>query len=100
MIDSAPDLVFILLDDDWRPVLRLARGLPWRAVVEQALRQDSRWVAMEQVRTGNLPVQPTANDIALTRAACRRLRPIDISLVDHVIHGATERYSFRANGLL
>ncbi|SCW67995.1 RadC-like JAB domain-containing protein [Sphingobium faniae] len=40
------------------------------------------------------------SDIALTRALCRHLRPLDIILADHVIDARNDRFSFRAAGLL
>ena len=72
----------------------------WRDVIAASLAADSRWLALEQGRADDGLPCPLPNDITLTRAVRRRLRPLGIGLADHVIRHRTASFSFRANGLL
>ncbi|WP_375197028.1 JAB domain-containing protein [Sphingobium sp.] len=88
----------LILDDEWRPLDRVAASEDWRATIALLLRRDSRWIAIEQ-RRPYAPL-PQWTDIRLTRWLSRRLRPMEIALADHVIHSGTARFSFREAGLL
>ncbi|KKW90986.1 JAB domain-containing protein [Sphingobium chungbukense] len=91
-------LHLLVLDDEWRPLDRLRADHDWRGIVDRLLRWDSRWVALDQQRTGiSLPGWA---DIHLTRSLSKRLRPIEIALADHVIHAGNNHFSFREAGLL
>jgi hypothetical protein len=100
MVVPPPTLDIVLLDTHWRPIGRLDRATPWRMVIAASLAADSRWLALEQGRADDGLPCPLPNDITLTRAVRRRLRPLGIDLADHVIRHRTASFSFRANGLL
>lgn len=100
MVVSPPTLDILLLDTHWRPIGRLGRATSWRDVIAASLAADSRWLALEQGRADDGLPCPLPNDITLTRAVRRRLRPLGIGLADHVIRHRTASFSFRANGLL
>lgn len=87
-----------LLDAIGRPIRRIDQQSSLRAVIEEALRLDCRWIALEQQRAGS-PL-PLPRDILMTRRIRRQLQPIDIRIADHVIAGDTQSFSFRAHGLL
>ncbi|WP_254302452.1 JAB domain-containing protein [Sphingobium chlorophenolicum] len=91
-------LQLLVLDDEWRPLHRLHADHDWRRTMDALLRWDSRWLAIEQRRTGGL--LPHWADIRLTRVLSKRLRPMEIGLADHVIHSGQGRFSFREAGLL
>jgi hypothetical protein len=90
----------ILLDADWRPRRRLRQPGDWRDAIGALLRHDGGWFAIEQRRADGDDILPSRNDIALTRALHRRLRPLEILLADHVIRAGDRTFSFRAAGLL
>ncbi|EPR16490.1 DNA repair protein RadC [Sphingobium indicum IP26] len=91
-------LNLLVLDDEWQPLHRLRADQDWRDTVNALLRWESRWLAIEQQRPDS-PL-PRWADIRLTRTLSKRLRPIEIALADHVIHGRKGRFSFRQAGLL
>lgn len=95
---DAASLHLLILDDEWRPLDRLGADRDWRGTVNALLHWDSRWLAIEQ-RRADSPL-PQWTDIRLTRWLSRQLRPMEIALADHVIHGGTARFSFREAGLL
>jgi hypothetical protein len=100
MMTPEHPLTFILLDDEWRPVDRLTADLGWPALVGRLLAVDSRWLAIEQRRDDQDAISPRWPDIVTSRSVHRRLRALDIGLVDHVIHGRCASFSFRTAGLL
>nr|WP_087573117.1 JAB domain-containing protein [Sphingomonas sp. CDS-1] len=91
-------LDLLVLDDEWRPLHRLRADQDWRRTVDALLQWDSHWLAIEQQRPDS-PL-PHWTDIRLTRTLSKRLRPMEIGLADHVIHGGQSRFSFREAGLL
>jgi hypothetical protein len=91
---------FVLLDAQWRPRVRFSAATRWHDLLSVLIRLDGRWIAIDQRRIEDAPVQPDARDIALTRSAYRRLRPLDMVLTDHVIRAGGSRFSFRSAGLL
>ncbi len=91
-------IALILLDAIGRPIRRMEQDASLRSVIDEALRLDCRWIALEQRRSGS-PL-PLPRDIIMTRRIHRQLRPIDIRIADHVISGDTQSFSFRAHGLL
>jgi DNA repair protein RadC len=91
---------FLLLDDEWRPIRRVCADDGWRRVVHELLEHDSQWLVIEQQRPGDQPPAPRWDDIRLSRAISRRLRPMEVKLADHVIQGRERKFSFRAAGLL
>lgn len=93
-------LHLLLLDEDWRPLHRLDSALDWRRTVDELLRSDSRWIAIEQRRPGPASTLPSWSDIHLTRALSKRLKPMEIAVADHIISSGGDRFSFRAAGLL
>ena len=99
MIDRN-ELAMVILDGDWRPVERLTGQTDWRTLMQTLLTRECRWLALEQKRKGRSSPLPDATDIALTRSLCRRLRPMDMQLADHVIRAGGDHFSFRAAGLL
>lgn len=90
----------LALDEDWRPLERLNGHGEWRDILAQILRLDSRWLVLEQRRAHDPVPAPRWEDIRLSRALTRRLRPMEMKLADHVIHGQKGRFSFREAGLL
>ncbi|MGE4323154.1 MAG: JAB domain-containing protein [Sphingobium sp.] len=99
MISSAA-LTVILLDDSWRPIGLLSDNPDWRTMVSRSMALQCRWLAIEQHRPDALPALPASSDIALSRTLARRLRAMEIGLVDHIIHTSAGQFSFRAAGLL
>ena len=91
-------LHLLVLDDDWRPLHRLRFDSDWRQMIGILLHYDSRWLAIEQQRFDSHLPQWT--DIQLTRRLSKRLRPIEITLADHVIRAGNSRFSFREAGRL
>ena len=91
-------LNLLVLDDEWRPLHWLPGDLDWHRTVDALLRWESQWLAIEQQRPGT-PL-PRWTDIRLTRTLSKRLRPIEITLADHVIRTRNGRFSFRQAGLL
>ncbi|WP_242130445.1 JAB domain-containing protein [Sphingobium sp. Sx8-8] len=97
-MNGTASLHLLILDQQWRPLHRLAADQDWRTAVAAMLQWDSRWIAIEQERPdGHLPQWA---DIRLTRAVSKRLRAMEITLADHVIHSGNARFSFREAGLL
>lgn len=96
----ATGLHFIVLDDRWRPCRAEPVSGDWRVPIARLVAQDCRWIALHQSRRLPLGSNPAEDDIRLTRALVRWLRPFDIRLADHVIDAADARFSFRAAGLL
>lgn len=92
-------LSILALDDVGRPLLRIDGRTHWRDLVSQLLRLDSQWLVIEQRRNDGLP-SPRQEDIRLSRSLSRRLRPMEMKLADHVIHGRNACFSFREAGLL
>lgn len=90
----------ILLDDSWRPIGQLEGNPDWRTMVNQSMDLQCRWLAIEQHRRDARAAWPVSSDILLSRTLARHLRPMEIGLVDHVIHSIAGRFSFRAAGLL
>jgi hypothetical protein len=97
---STPDMQYLLLDDDGRPLRRVSATAGWSRVVYELLEHGSQWLVIEQQRLDGQPLAPRWEDIRLSRAICRQLRPMDVKLADHVIQGRDDRFSFRAAGLL
>ncbi|WP_062120774.1 MULTISPECIES: JAB domain-containing protein [Sphingobium] len=91
---------FLLLDNDWRPLRRVTADDGWHCVVHELLKLDSQWLIIEQQRFDDQAPVPRWDDIRLSRAISRRLRPMDVKLADHVIRGSGDQFSFRAAGLL
>ena len=91
---------FLLLDNDWRPLRRVTADDGWHCVVHELLKLDSQWLIIEQQRFDDKAPVPRWDDIHLSRAISRRLRPTDVKLADHVIRGSGDQFSFRAAGLL
>jgi len=94
------DMQYLLLDDDGRPLRRISATAGWSRVVHELLEHGSQWLVIEQQRLDGQPLAPQWEDIRLSRAICRQLRPMDVKLADHVIQGRDDRFSFRAAGLL
>lgn len=94
------DFSFVLLDDQWRPVRRIESGRDWRKIISELLNRDGQWILIEQQRAQEAFPHPRWTDIRLTRALVRHLRPLDLLIADHVIHGRRSRFSFRSAGLL
>lgn len=90
----------LALDEEGRPLTRVDVKDEWREVVGQLLRLDSQWLILEQQRMDDFFPSPRNEDIRLTRMLYRRLRPMELTLTDHVIHGSKGRFSFREAGLL
>ncbi|MEJ7935233.1 JAB domain-containing protein [Sphingobium sp. AN558] len=99
MLDTH-NLAVVILDADWHPVERLVGPADWRLLMQTLLGRDSRWLVLDQDRSDRPSPLPDATDIVLTRSLARRLRPMDMTLADHVIRAADGDFSFRAAGLL
>lgn len=97
-MNDTTSLHLLILDGEWRPRHRFSADQDWRATIATLLHWDSRWLAIEQRRPES-PL-PQWADIRLTRALSKRLRPMEMTLADHVIHGGNGRFSFREAGLL
>lgn len=98
---TATQRIYLLpLDEEWRPVARLDGTGNWGDIIDQLLHLDSAWLVVEEQRLDYLDEAPAREDIRLSRLMSRRLRPMDIKLVDHVIQGPDKRFSFREAGLL
>lgn len=94
------DFTFVLLDDQWRPVRRVKSGRDWRSIVGELLSREGQWLLIEQRREQEASPAPRWTDVQFTRALARHLRPLDLLIADHVIHGRQSRFSFRSAGLL
>lgn len=99
-MSTTESMHFLILDKDWRPLGLVDGNGDWRGIVDQLLRLDSQWLIIEQQRIADPSPSPLWEDIRLSRALSRRLRPMEVKLADHVIHGGRDRFSFREAGLL
>ena len=99
-MDVAETVHFLVLDDDWRLLRRLEAKDGWCSVVAQLLQCDSQWIVIDQQRLDASSPMPSRDDIRLSRAISRRLRPMEVKLADHVIRSWQSRFSFREAGLL
>lgn len=90
----------VILDQEWRPLRRVDGRGDWRDIMVQLLQDDGDWIVIEQQRAHDPSPLPNWDDIRLSRAISRRLRPMEVKLADHVIHGGSTRFSFREAGLL
>ena len=90
----------LVLDQDWRPLRRLDGRGDWRDITAELLRIEGQWLVIEQQRADDPAPLPQWDDIRLSRAISRRLRPMEVKLADHVIQGGAQRFSFREAGLL
>ncbi|WP_298397815.1 JAB domain-containing protein [Sphingobium sp.] len=93
-------LTIAILDHQWRPRHAHPMEDGWRGLIDRALADEARWLALIQRRRADCPALPRSADISLTRALARHLRALDLRLADHVIHAGPARFSFRAAGLL
>ena len=100
LMDVAETVHFLVLDDDWRLLRRLEAKDGWCSVVAQLLQCDSQWIVIDQQRLDASSPMPSRDDIRLSRAISRRLRPMEVKLADHVIRSWQSRFSFREAGLL
>lgn len=90
----------LILDQQGQPLRRLDGSSDWRAITSELLRVGGQWLVIEQRRAADPSPLPRWEDIRLSRAISRRLRPIDVKLADHVIQSGAGRFSFREAGLL
>lgn len=88
-----------LLNTRWQPVDRLDGHVSLQQLITQSLRLNIRWIMLEQHRETANP-RPSATDVMMTRTLRRRLRPLEIGIADHLLHGHAAAYSFRVHGLL
>lgn len=70
-----------------------------RVIVEIALRYNAGAVIMAHNHPGDSP-SPSQADVQTTQAVLEALKPLNISLADHIITGNDSYYSFSANNLL
>jgi DNA repair protein RadC len=68
-------------------------------VIPRMLSLPCRTVILRHAHPSGLPT-PSETDVAATRAFAALLRMLGMRLHDHVISGGTQRFSFRAQGLL
>lgn len=73
--------------------------LPVRTLVSQALQLDAASLILAHNHPSGNP-QPSQKDIAQTYALERILFNLSITIEDHIILAAGQRFSFRAEGLL
>jgi len=108
LTDLSQEHFFVIaLDSRNRPLGRVwsARGTMSTCPVQPA---DIMRVLIQAVAAGALLVHnhpsgdphPSLEDIVLTQTLAKYLKPIGISLVDHVILSASAHFSFRDSGLL
>lgn len=93
-------LTLALLDRTGRPVRVEPLASDWRDTLRRLVADEGSWIALFQQRPPARSASPSADDIALTRALIRSLRPLDLRVADHIIEAGEARFSFRAAGLL
>ena len=99
-MSASETMHLLVLDQDWRPLRRLDGSGDWRDITAELLRIEGQWLVIEQQRADDPAPLPQWDDIRLSRAISRRLRPMEVKLADHVIQGGAQRFSFREAGLL
>jgi DNA repair protein RadC len=102
-VESATTLY---LDDRWaimgsRHFQGTARevAIDWELVVRDMMACGSRLLMLEHNHPSGDPT-PSLADITLTRMVCAMLRPLRMTLVDHVIWAGERHFSFREARLL
>jgi len=78
---------------------RFCLQVPVRAIVEYAFSLGARAIVLAHNHPGGDP-SPSRSDYTMTRKLRQVLGALDITLVDHVVFAGTDRFSFRASGLL
>lgn len=96
----AETLHLLILDQDGRLLRRVDGSSDWRDIMVELLQVEGDWIVIEQQRANDPSPQPKWDDIRLSRTISRRLRPMEVKLADHIIHGGSRRFSFREAGLL
>ena len=70
-----------------------------REVIKAALHHNAGGVILYHNHPSGR-AEPSAADMMVTDALCAALRMVDVNVLDHLIVGAGEPYSFSENGLL
>lgn len=78
---------------------RDAVTLPFRAIVEHALRLDATALVLSHNHPSGDPT-PSRRDIMATHQLARIVQPLGIRVHDHVIDAASGRFSFREAGII
>lgn len=96
----------LFLDPKWRLLARRrfsggadSVNLPVRALVEQGLAVEARYVVLGHNHPSGNP-EPSARDLAITRRLGDALRLIEMPLADHIIVARGGMVSFKERGLL
>lgn len=92
--------LLILLDERWRPCRRLNMPAQLSELASILLGEDARWIVIEQRDGACTNGVPAAHHLAFSRALIRQVRPLGVTLVDHIVRSGQDRFSFRAAGLL
>ena len=74
-------------------------AMPFRAIVEEALRLGSAALVLAHNHPGGAP-GPSGEDLAVTRRLARVVEPLGIRLHDHLIFAGDGCLSLRGLGLL
>lgn len=70
-----------------------------RELVKSALRHNACFILFAHNHPSGCP-EPSDADVSLTRALCKTMALVDITVLDHVIVGAGDIFSFAEKGLL
>lgn len=70
-----------------------------RKVVESALKYNATSVILAHNHPGGL-LEPSENDIRITKEILQALKTINITLQEHIIINENDYYSFKNNSLL
>jgi DNA repair protein RadC len=73
--------------------------VPFRAIVADALRFEAEALVVMHNHPGG-DCSPSARDIVTTHALSRVVAPLGLRVHDHIVTAGSERFSFRAAGLL
>lgn len=99
-MSEAAALCVTVLDEGWRPCRLLPVVDNWTTLLHSLLSDDHRWIALLQRRPAGEAATPRRDDIILTRAVIRSIKPLDLHVADHLIAASDQWFSFRAAGLL
>ena len=99
---------YVICLDSRRQVIHTAKiaegtvghaDIPVRLVAEKALRYNATSIVLCHNHPRGV-ARPSSDDIDLTTALKKILKPLDVEVVDHIIVRDRQYYSFFANGLL
>jgi DNA repair protein RadC len=105
--EAAEETVAVLHIDSKRRVLAVmefdgeagSAELPFRTIVEEALRLGSAALLLAHNHPGGVPA-PSEDDLAVTRRLAQVIEPLGIRLHDHLIFAGEGCLSLRGLGLL